>query len=82
MKRISILIGLCIPICAMAAEPVGSAAPVPAGAQLFQQLDSNRDGFLSFSEAFPNARAANSFNLLDTNADGLLSPVEFAAVYR
>jgi hypothetical protein len=66
----------------MAAEPIGSAAPVPTGAQTFQQLDTNRDGFLTFSESFPNARAANSFNLLDTNADGLLSPVEFAAIFR
>jgi hypothetical protein len=67
---------------ALAADPIGSAAPVPSGAQLFQQLDANRDGFLSFTETFPNARAANSFNLLDTNADGQLSPVEFTVIYR
>jgi len=81
MKRF-LAVAFCIPITAIAAEPVGSAAPVPTTAQLFQQLDTNRDGFLTFTEAFPNARAANSFNALDTNADGLLSPAEFAAIYR
>jgi len=80
--RKTLLIAAVLATPAFAAEPVGSAAPVPANAQTFEQLDTNRDGFLSFSEAFRNARASNSFNLLDTNADGLLSPVEFAAVYR
>ena len=82
MKRLALLAALLAPLAASAADPVGSAAPVPTSAQMFQQLDTNRDGFLSFAEAFPNARAANSFNLLDTNADGQLSPLEFAAVYR
>ena len=82
MRKTLLVAGLFAATPVFAAEPVGSAAPVPTSAQTFQQLDANRDGFLSFSEAFPNARASNSFNLLDTNADGQLSPVEFAAVYR
>lgn len=82
MKRTLLIAGLIAAAPVFAADPVGSAAPVPTGSQMFQQLDTNRDGFLSFTEAFPNARAANSFNLLDTNADGQLSPLEFAAVYR
>jgi hypothetical protein len=82
MTKTLLIAGLLAATPVLAADPVGSAAPVPSGAQNFMQLDLNRDGFLSFSESFPNPRAANSFNALDTNADGLLSPLEFAAVFR
>jgi hypothetical protein len=81
MKRLILSAALCFPVVASAADAIGSAAPVPPNALTFQQLDTNRDGLLSFSEAFPNARAANAFNILDTNADGFLSPTEFAAIY-
>jgi Ca2+-binding EF-hand superfamily protein len=45
-------------------------------------LDSNRDGQLTFSEAFANPQISNNFNLLDTNADGLLSRGEVFGIAR
>ena len=45
-------------------------------------LDTNRDGQLSFSEAFSHPQIGNNFNALDSNADGLLSPAEVAAIIR
>jgi hypothetical protein len=67
---------------ALAADPTVSASTAPAGAQSFAGLDSNRDGQLSFSEAFAHPQLGNAFNSLDTNADGLLSRLEASAVVR
>ena len=67
---------------AEAAEGTASASTPPAYAQSFQDLDVNRDGVLTFSEAFSNPRVSNNFNLLDTNADGVLSPGEYAQIHR
>jgi len=67
---------------AYAAEPIGSASPPPPGAQTFAQLDSNRDGVLSFSEAFADPRVSNNFNALDKDANGVLSPAEYQAIFR
>ena len=50
--------------------------------QTFAALDTNRDGQLSFSEAFSHPQISNNFNALDSNADGLLSPAEVAAIIR
>ena len=66
----------------LAAEATVSASPAPPGSQSFAQLDTNRDGQLSFSEAFAHPQLGNAFNSLDTNADGLLSRGEAAAVVR
>jgi hypothetical protein len=67
---------------AFAAEPLGSASAPPPGAQSFAQLDSNRDGVLSFSEAFTDPRVSNNFNALDKDANGVLSPAEYQAIFR
>jgi hypothetical protein len=45
-------------------------------------LDSNRDGQLSFSEAFAHPQISNNFNLLDSNADGQLSRGEVSGIVR
>ena len=66
---------------ALAAEPGSASAPAPQ-AQSFAALDTNRDGQLSFSEAFANPQISNNFNLLDTNADGLLSRGEVSGIVR
>jgi hypothetical protein len=66
----------------LAADPTVSASPAPPGAQSFAQLDTNRDGQLSFSEAFAHPQLGNAFNSLDTNADGLLDRGEAAAAVR
>ena len=67
---------------ALAADPLVSASAAPPGAQSFAQLDTNRDGQLSFSEAFAHPQLGNAFNSLDSNADGVLSRGEAAAVVR
>jgi len=54
---------------------------VASGANL-ALLDTNRDGQLSFSEAFPHPQLSGAFNILDTNADGSLSRGEVAAIVR
>ena len=66
----------------IAAEGIGAASEAPPGAQSFRDLDTNRDGRLTFSEAFANPRIANSFNQIDQNADGFLTAAEIAAVVR
>ena len=75
-----LLLGLGTP--ALAAEGIGSVSEPPPGAQTFRDLDTNRDGRLTFSEAFPNPRISNSFNQIDQNADGFLTAAEIAAVVR
>jgi hypothetical protein len=80
-----ILIGLIALACsapALAAEGISAASEAPPGAQTFGDLDTNRDGRLTFSEAFPNPRLSNSFNQIDQNADGFLTAAEIAAVVR
>jgi Ca2+-binding EF-hand superfamily protein len=67
---------------ALAAEGTTSATPPPPQALSFALLDANRDGQLSFSEAFAHPQLSNNFNLLDGNADGLLSRAEVAAIVR
>jgi hypothetical protein len=67
---------------ALAGEPIGAASAPPPGAQSFAQLDANRDGVLSFSEAFPDPRVSNNFNSLDKDANGVLSPAEYQAIFR
>jgi hypothetical protein len=67
---------------ALAGEPLSAASSAPPQAQSFAALDANRDGQLSFSEAFANPQLSNNFNALDTNADGQLSRGEVSGVIR
>ena len=67
---------------AFAGEPAGAASAPPPTARTFAALDTNRDGVLSFSEAFADPRVSNNFNALDTNSDGVLSPAEYQAIFR
>jgi hypothetical protein len=67
---------------AFAADPYPAATNPPSGAQTFAQLDTNRDGVLSFSEAFSDPRVSNNFNALDTDANGVISPGEYRAIFR
>jgi len=64
----------------LAAPPITSASEPPPYARTFSQLDTNRDGQLTFSEAFENPLISDNFNELDKNADGLLSPDEVRGV--
>jgi hypothetical protein len=66
---------------AVAAEP-GSVSAPPPQAQSFAALDTNRDGQLSFSEAFVHPQISNNFNVLDGNADGQLSRGEVFGIVR
>jgi hypothetical protein len=65
-----------------AGEPVPAASAPPPTARTFASLDTNRDGVLSFSEAFLDPRVSNNFNALDANSDGVLSPAEYQAIFR
>lgn len=66
---------------APAAEAGATASPPPPYSVTFAQLDTNRDGLLSFSEVFSNPRLSNAFNIIDTNADGFLSLAEIRAAF-
>ncbi|HHO68762.1 MAG TPA: hypothetical protein ENK12_07000 [Gammaproteobacteria bacterium] len=44
----------------------------------FQQLDSDRNGYVSRVEAGPVLGPRQAFDAADRNADGLLDPQEFA----
>jgi hypothetical protein len=67
---------------ALAADATVSASPPAPQNQSFAALDVNRDGLLSFSEAFAHPQLGNAFNTLDSNADGQLSRSEAAGVVR
>ena len=80
--RYAVLALVFFPGPVLAADPTGSAsAPAPRD-QIFEVLDTNRDGRLTFSEAFPHPQLSNAFNVLDTNADGTLSRAEASAITR
>ena len=64
---------------ALAGEAATTAGPPGPYSLTFEQLDANRDGKLSFSEAFSNPILSNNFNLIDSNADGFLSLAEIRA---
>jgi len=64
---------------ALAGEAATTAGAPGPYALTFAQLDTNRDGKLSFSEAFANPMLSNNFNLIDSNADGFLSLAEIRA---
>ena len=66
---------------ALGAEAGATASPPPPYSVTFAQLDLNRDGVLSFSEAFSNPKLSNAFNVIDTNADGVLSLAEIRAAF-
>lgn len=81
-----------LPLGAIAADPApatgGMPAPAatpapgaaPAGAQaapIFEQLDGNRDGFVTKDEAKRSADVTARFKELDADRDGKISAAEF-----
>jgi hypothetical protein len=57
-----------------------AATPAPGNAEtLFQQLDTDKDGYVSRTEAAANKDVAAGFDKADVNADYKLDPNEFAA---
>ena len=64
-----------------AGEAGATASAPPPYAVTFAQLDTNRDGLLSFSEVFSNPKLSDAFNIIDTNADGFLSLAEIRAAF-
>ena len=79
-----------MPLAAIAADPAPAASGTPApattpgpaatGAQaapIFEQLDSNRDGFVTKEEAKRSADVTARFKALDADRDGKISAAEF-----
>ncbi|MES2355009.1 MAG: hypothetical protein V4568_11550 [Pseudomonadota bacterium] len=61
----------------------GSAATNSSGVQgdlsLFQQLDSNKDGFVDQSEANKSAQTKSDLKAIDANGDAKISAEEWAS---
>jgi hypothetical protein len=82
MRMLAVVGAIVLSTPVIAGEPAGAASAPPPTARTFAALDTNRDGVLSFSEAFADPRVSNNFNALDTNADGVLQPAEYQAIFR
>lgn len=80
-----------LPMSALAADPQPADANQPpidmpatsAGVKadsppLFNQLDSNHDGYVSKDEAKRSADVSTRFDSIDINLDGKISPSEFS----
>ena len=80
--RYLFLVLVSLPAFVAAGESLPAASAPPPGAQTFAALDTNRDGLLSFSEAFAEPRVSNNFSALDKDANGVLSPAEYQAIFR
>lgn len=81
-----LLSALSLPFAALAADPPAAPAEQPRGAQgrpaspMFEQLDGDKDGFVSAKEVEKSATAKANFKTLDTDGDGKLSPQEWSAL--
>ncbi len=58
---------------------VGTSANATAGTQGFNQLDTNRDGKLSRSEAQANGRLSGQWSRMDADGNGKVDQSEFSA---
>ena len=57
--------------------PATSAGVKADSPSLFNQLDSNHDGYVSKDEAKRSADVSTRFDSIDANMDGKISPAEF-----
>lgn len=86
----TLCIAAALPLGALAAEPTTTGmpetrnTPVPAAsggtqeaAPLFEQLDANRDGFVTKAEAKRSAEVTSRFKDLDADGNGRISSEEF-----
>ncbi len=68
---------------APAASPAaGGAAPMATMSESFSDLDRDKDGALTPSEAGRNENVASAFRRLDESRDGTLDLAEFAQLRR
>lgn len=85
----TLLLLAALPMSALAADPATSGAneapiDMPATSAgikvdpLFNQLDSNHDGYVSKEEAKRSAGVTASFDSMDSNRDGAISASEFS----
>lgn len=86
-KIFTLLLCAALPLAAIAAEPAPSPLPAvsPPAADvakeqtppLFEQLDSNHDGYVSKDEAKRSAEVTARYKELDSDRDGRISAAEF-----
>lgn len=83
-KYVWVAIAIMLPCVALAADPSHTKSPVnPKFEQLFNNVDTDRDGKISRKEAQQNAPAlAASFEGIDTSQDGYLSKKEIVAAQQ
>src|ERR1041385_2708688 len=79
MRTLALILAMSFGPVALAQEAVETPGGDARRAE-FQQIDRNRDGYISRVEALANPEVQKRFTAFDADKDGRISEAEFAAI--